>query len=73
MKTSKLRFTSLCAGNSPVTGEFPAQRASNAEKKFPFDDVIMLMLAWCLFGALDPFHWHGFIFNTGMDPQLHPF
>ena len=33
-KTSKLRFTGLCAGNSPVTGEFPAQRASNAEKCF---------------------------------------
>ena len=32
----------LCAGNSPVTGEFPAQRASNAENKmFSFDDVIM--------------------------------
>ena len=31
-KTSKLRFTSLCAGNSPVTGEFPAQKASNVEK-----------------------------------------
>ena len=30
-KTSKLRFTGLCEGNSPVTGEFPAQRASNAE------------------------------------------
>ena len=30
-KTSKLRVTGLCAGNSPVTGEFPAQRASNAE------------------------------------------
>ena len=30
-KTSKLRFTGLCAGNSPVTDEFPAQRASNAE------------------------------------------
>ena len=30
-KTSKLRVTSLCAANSPVTGEFPAQRASNAE------------------------------------------
>ena len=28
---SKLRITGLCAGNSPVTGEFPAQRASNAE------------------------------------------
>ena len=30
-KTSKLRVTGLCAGNSQVTGEFPAQRASNAE------------------------------------------
>ena len=30
-KTSKLRVTDLCAGNSPVTGEFPAQSASNAE------------------------------------------
>ena len=30
-KKSKLRVTGLCAGNSPVTGEFPAQRASNAE------------------------------------------
>ena len=30
-KTSKLRVTGLCAGNSPVNGEFPAQRASNAE------------------------------------------
>ena len=27
-KTSKLRVTGLCAGNSPVTGEFPTQRAS---------------------------------------------
>ena len=26
-KTSKLRVTGLCEGNSPVTGEFPAQRA----------------------------------------------
>ena len=30
-KTSKLRVTGLCEGNSPATGEFPAQRASNAE------------------------------------------
>ena len=30
-KTSKLRVTGLCAGNSPATGEFPAQIASNAE------------------------------------------
>ena len=31
-KTSKLCVTGLYEGNSPVTGEFPAQRASNAEK-----------------------------------------
>ena len=31
-KISKLRVTGLCAGNSPVTGEFPAQSARNAEK-----------------------------------------
>ena len=28
---SKLRVTGLCAGTSPVTGEFPAQMASNGE------------------------------------------
>ena len=30
-KASKLRVTGFCAGNSPVTGKVPAQRASNAE------------------------------------------
>ena len=30
-KTSRFRATGLCAGNSPVTGEFPAHMASNAE------------------------------------------
>ena len=30
-KTSKLRVTGLCAGDSPKTGEFPTQMASNAE------------------------------------------
>ena len=30
-KTSKLRVTGRCEGNSPVTGEFPAQMASNVE------------------------------------------
>ena len=30
-KTSKLRVTGLCAGNSPGTGEFPTQKASYAE------------------------------------------
>ena len=31
-KTSKLRVTGLCEGNSPVTGGFLSQRSSNAEK-----------------------------------------
>ena len=34
-KTSKLRFTGLCAGNSPGTGLV-------TRKMFPFDDVIMI-------------------------------
>ena len=33
-KTSKRRVTGLCAGNSPGTGEFPAQMVSNAENVF---------------------------------------
>ena len=40
-KTSKLRVTGLCERNSPVTGEFPAQRAM-----FQFDDVIMYQQEW---------------------------
>ena len=30
-KTSNIRVTGLCQGNSPMTGEFPAQMASNAK------------------------------------------
>ena len=33
-KTSKLRVTGLCAGNSPVIDEFPTQMASNVENGF---------------------------------------
>ena len=39
-KTPKLRVTGLCEGNSPVTGEFPAERPVT-RKMSPFDDVIM--------------------------------
>ena len=42
-KASKLRVTGLCEGNSQVTGDFPAQRASNSEM-FPSDDVIMIFV-----------------------------
>ena len=41
-KHQRSRHWPLC-GNSPGTGEFPAQRASNAEN-VPFDDVIMAYL-----------------------------
>ena len=33
-KTSKLCVTGLCVGDSPVTGEFPAQMVSNAVNVF---------------------------------------
>ena len=41
-KTSKLRVTGLCEGNSPVAGEFPAHKGPITRKTFPFDDVIMV-------------------------------
>ena len=41
--TSKLRVTGTCEGNSPVTGEFPAQRASNAEN---------VSIPWCHHDAM---------------------
>ena len=54
-KTTKLHLTGLYAGNSPVTGEFPFQRASNTEM-FPFDDVIMVEAEKSTFEAF-LFHW----------------
>ena len=52
-KTSKLRVTGLCAGNSPGTGEFPAQMARNAEN---------ISIWWrhhdILKGWYKNFHWH---------------
>ena len=45
-KTSKLRTTGFCA--CAVPGEFPPQRAINAEM-FPFNDVIMKAgFQWCV-------------------------
>ena len=50
-KTSKLHGTGLCAENSPVTGEFPAQRAHGAENvsiimppRLPLHTVTLLWL-----------------------------
>ena len=43
-KTSKLRVTGICEGNSPVTGEFP-HKGPVTRKMVPFDDVIMTTCA----------------------------
>ena len=40
-KTSKLRVTGLCAGNSPVPVNSP-HKGPVTRKMFPFDDVIMM-------------------------------
>ena len=60
-KTSNLRVTGLCVGNSPGTGEFPSQMASNAENvsiwwrhhdmSSPYDDTTVIV-EW--FGLLEP-------------------
>ena len=50
-KTSKLRITSLCAGNSPVTGKFPTQRDSNVGNVsiwWRHHEIII----YCIFGPL---------------------
>ena len=43
-KTSKLCITGLCEGNSPVTNEYPTQRASNKENVF----IWCIAAQWCL-------------------------
>ena len=49
-KTPKLRITGLCAGNSLVAGEFPAQMTSNAEYDSIWwryhDDNISVSVYW---------------------------
>ena len=59
-KTSKLRATSLCEGNSPVNS--PHKRPL-ARKLFPIDDVIMLSNTFpaSLYSAI--VLWHGMLTN----------
>ena len=55
-KTPKLRVTGLCEGNSPVTGEFPSQRSSNAEN----------VSIWWRHHVVNKIttKWHEYIFHT---------
>ena len=52
-KTSKLQVTGLCAGNSPVTGEFPAQKASKAQKASNAENV---SIWWCHHERYTPYN-----------------
>ena len=45
-------LTGLCAGNSPATGEFPAQMASDAENVSIWWRHYILSMASHLFGAI---------------------
>ena len=47
-KTSKLRVTGLCVGNSPGPVNSP-HKGPVTRKMFPFDDVIMCMNFWSFF------------------------
>ena len=55
-KTSNLRVTDLCDGNTPVTGGFPSQRASNAEnvpiwwRHHDHENIKISSAEWCPFG-----------------------
>ena len=54
-KTSKLRVTGLCEGNSPVIGEFAAQMASNAEN---------VSIWWRYHGIIESFKYNRARFNA---------
>ena len=62
-RISKLSVTGLCAGNSPGTGEFPAQMTSDAEKCFH------LMTSSCLYSFVRALFW---CINISADFRLLP-
>ena len=60
-KISKLRVTGLCAGNSPVTDEFPSQQATNAENASIWYVIIILyfhMHTWYGVYCISPLQFH---------------
>ena len=64
-KTSKLRVTGICEGNSPGTGEFPAQMASNAENVSVWWRHHGIAAQWCNM-ALEI--WVTFSSDNGLSP-----
>ena len=72
-KTSKLRFTGLCEGNSRVPGEFLAQRASNAENgsisRRHHESVIAL--DYCMVTSVCPRHIRYIVFLRWAISDIH--
>ena len=60
-KTSKLRVTGLCVGNSPVADEF-SHKWPVTRKMFPFNDVIMFPVAGSCYKDGDPMSYTGTLF-----------
>ena len=52
-KASKLRVTGLCVGNSPGTGEFPAQMASYAENVSIWWRHHVTQFHWIIYGFIN--------------------
>ena len=71
-KTSKSRVTGLCTGNLPVTSEFPAQMATNAENvsiwrlhHAPVNiDAISLRWKWLISAGFTYPHWPAKMLTT---------
>ena len=55
--TSKLCITGLCVGNSPGPVNSP-HKGPITRKMFPFDDVIMHVVAWGVEGCNHDSYWH---------------
>ena len=75
-KTSKLRVTGLCEGNSPVTGEFRAQKTSNAEnvsiwwRHHVKRNAVLLQVQWTpAVGKSIPYFKRKFITSTLSTPE----
>ena len=69
--TFRSYVTGPCEKNSPVTGEFPAQMASNADIFFPVDDVIMWPSA-AIYCDMDLGKHKVSLLTDGSNPLLEP-
>ena len=71
-KTSELRVTGLCVGNSPMTGEFP-HRGPATRKMSRFDGVIMNNVCRCGSTEYRVSHTHDDVIKWKHFPRYWPF